>query len=314
MNVGLDVGRGYVKAVNHDRQIAFPSVVSDGVQRHLKNDRFDLDELDVKVNGRHYFVGSLAVRESRGAAANLAKTVNLGWLRVLAPVALACLGEATDYNLVIGVQIADYTPENRRSIEVGLAGQYTVELSGRAVTFSIRRVTVFAQGAGALWGQLLNLAGLVYRNDLAQKNLACIDVGYRDVNLCAMQKLKYIDSQSDSRPIGANIAHAEAARILGRQRGVDLTIEQVEDWLREHPEDEGMVEPAYAHWATQIAEWVKQKLPNPAMYTLFLAGGGSIRLQAYLRVHFPHAVLVPDAQHANASGFFKLAARLYVAG
>lgn len=311
MNVGLDVGRGYVKAVNQDRQITFPSVVSDGMTRHLKNDRFDLDELDVRVNGRHYFVGTLAIRESRGAASNLAKTVNLGWMRVLAPVALACLGEAADYQLVVGVPIADYTPENRRSIEQGLAGRYAVELPGRTITVCIARVTVIAQGAGALWGQLLNLNGQVYRTDFAQKSLACVDVGYRDVNLCTMQRMKYIDSQSDSRPIGANIAHAEAIRILSRERGVDLTIEQVEDWLREHPEDEAIVEPAYAHWATQIAEWVKQKLPNPAMYTIFLAGGGALRLQEYLRVHFPNAILSPDAQFANASGFHKLATRLY---
>jgi hypothetical protein len=308
---GVDVGRRWVKVANGSQRISFLSMWAPGYERNLRTEgNFDLADLDVLVNGKRYFVGELAQRESRAAAANLKKEIDVEWLRVLMATSLACLNAQTEV-VVLGIQIADYTRDNRKAIRQELPGIYDVLCGNRRARLNVVRVEPGPQAGGALWSEMLSLNGQMRDTSLANRTMRCIDVGYRDCNICTIDRQRYIDSESASSVRGMNLPYSTAARLLSDKHRCDITPEGVDDWLRGHPEDEADVEPIFAAHATSIHNWVAGIWPSTAFREpVYLAGGGAIRLGPYLRCHIPQAKLIADAQYANAEGFYRLGVAL----
>ena len=93
-NIGIDLGFGFVKATNGEKDIIFPSVVGAGQDLTYRSELTTyvepIENLAVTIDGKKYFVGDLAVRQSeivsRSLGENHAQDKNT---RVLLPATLA---------------------------------------------------------------------------------------------------------------------------------------------------------------------------------------------------------------------------------
>jgi hypothetical protein len=82
--IGLDVGYGYTKATDGSKTIVFPSVVSPPVEMRfdplLDHASESLNQLSVTFEGKHYFLGEMALRQGRFAHATLDRIAIVEWL------------------------------------------------------------------------------------------------------------------------------------------------------------------------------------------------------------------------------------------
>lgn len=305
MRQGTDVGFGWTKVEN----LRFPSVVGPGRDRKLKGGLSDrpqtlVEELDVTIDERRYFVGSLALRESFAGAATLSKDNAANPHKRILLLTAAALMAQKDWQavrVVTGLPIADYRSQ-REAFADSLRSCATIRIADKLRHIEIADVAVFPQGAGALWGELLDTSGRLIDTPLAKAKIAVIDVGFRDTNWCVLDSLDYIDKQSNSATIGIYNAHKAVADELAGQ-GIDLLVQDVDSYVRREGYDATR---HYRDLAEQILGVLSTQWNMGEFKRIFLAGGGARLLERHL-VEQLKCWTVADPQFANARGFQKVA-------
>lgn len=305
--IGVDRGRGFTKVVSGDRRTVFPSLVAPSRVRKLVSEGPIIENLEVEVGGRKYFVGDLAAREG-GAALTTAKDT-VSHEDTLPLILTACISLVNqpeeEIRMVTGLQIADFTPEVKTAYRNLLNGEHIVRLNGYTTTLKIS-AEVFPQAGAVLFGKLLDEEGQIRDRELADKQLGVIDVGYRDVNIAALDKSRYIDRMSTSFPVGMFQCYLGIANEINLELGSDLLPYELPWYMEQH--DVSNAAYHYQTLAKRIVDLIVHYWPNPSQFhVIFLAGGGSIPLEPYLKRYFPQARLIERAQFANAEGFYKLA-------
>lgn len=285
MNIGLDVGRGYVKATDLNKYIIFPSFICKARERNLENDN---DKYIIEINGEKYFVGELAKNEggTREFVKNKAEQNIIPFvLTVLA------LFEEKYFNIVVGLPISDYKAQ-RKLIAEKIKGEYKVKLNGNERNIVIENVIAFPEGAGALWGLILDNKGNVANPILAEKRIGIIDIGFKTVDFCILNKLKYEDVNSSSIPIGIHQAYTRIYQRIIKEK--DILPEDVEE-LENQPE--------YEELANKIINYINQFWKNN-IDEVYICGGGAKYLKNYMA---GYAKVVIDPVFANSIGFAKIA-------
>lgn len=288
MNIGLDIGRGNVKAITMDKKVKFESYA--GKARELdfenKNDKYIID-----INGEKYFTGELAKRE--GMARGFQKN-KLDYERTL-PLALTGLYLATGSelnNIVIGLPISDYKTQ-REELESFLKGSYEVAIDQKRV-IRINNVKAFPEGAGAYFNLVLNNQGKVVNTELATSKVGIVDIGYKTTNIVVFENMKYIDRLSVSLPYGVHQAFNMIYKRLSRTE--DITPEQAENITT------GI---EFEQLANRIKNEINKFWGN-TLFKIYLVGGGSYLLKRYFDFE-----AISNAEFANAEGYFKIAQMLF---
>jgi len=311
--MGIDRGRGFTKVVSGGRRVVFPSLVAPSHTRKLVSEGPIIENLEVEVDGRKYFVGDLAAREG-GAALTIVKDT-VSHEDTLPLILTACVSLVNqpeeEIRLVTGLQIADFTPETKAAYRDLLNGEHIVRLKGYATTLKIA-AEVFPQAGAVLFGKLLDEEGKVCDHELAGKQLGVIDIGYRDVNIAVMDRSRYVDRMSTSFPVGMYQCYLSIAGEINLELGSDLLPHELPWYMERH--EVPNTEHHYQALAKRIVDLVMHYWPNPTQFhVIFLAGGGSVPLEPYLKRYFPQARLMERAQFANAEGFYKLAKKRWSA-
>lgn len=321
VSVGLDLGYGFAKIVSGATKLLFPSVVGDATDRSLEG-AFGARRVgyDVRVNGRRYFVGELALRQSWNAsrALELDRTSNPA-VGVILALSLALFGEepvALGYGLPL-----DVYRQQRRAVEAWLgafgAQVEAPELFPGRRQVRVGRAKVFAQGVAALtWEMTTEAAELIGRPGY----VALLDAGYKTSDLVTLdgQAMTPVAEASGSVSMGGWNVDALVVRALRERYGIMVRQEMLEPLLVS--EEETMVlggrpvplaalrAEARETVAQSVANWVSELLGDrlALVHRIFLAGGAATVVEPGLRRLGVPTALVPDSQFANARGYLLL--------
>lgn len=326
MNISVDVGYGYTKAVTEDgRRIMFPSLVAPAKE-------FMLDDLTKSVGSEYitaikpvngqsqkYFVGELARRESRTASFPFDREKHLHPYHdvvLLTAVALLCSPKRPEViNLAVGLPINCYKTQKDLLRNHLLSISDTVSVSGGEPKWiSLNNVIVYPQGAGAL---------LTVENLPEYGKVAVVDIGFKTTDFMVIEMVNGkpypVSDLSDSIEIGMNFVHRAIAdgffsltgnaidpaliptavynnTICYRGREIDVT---------------EIVRSARSEAARAIADRLLTAWAGEAelLRKIYLAGGGAVELKE-LKNYLPAAEIIRDSQFANALGFLKAIPRI----
>lgn len=274
--IGIDGGNYETKLVTRRGAFKYRSCL--GEWREFNIDKGALSDEDIvyEYGGTKGFAGTLAENESlflREMAGDT-KAHEDAKLRIL--IGIHRFSNDSTHDIVVGQPIKKHKAEKQRIVEM-LEGRHTLTVNGEIKTFTIRRVSVAPEGAGAIWS---------YRGD--ESKVRIIDVGSGTVNCATISDGRFIDRDSFTLGFGANsediyevgrLAEAIIARTSKRWSPTDCV--RVCGGIAE------LVAPLLDRHFTDVA----------TIQPMIREGGNSFRAV--------HSVF------ANAAGFYELARDLY---
>ncbi|SFV08437.1 ParM/StbA family protein [Alicyclobacillus macrosporangiidus] len=330
MILGVDLGYGWVKATDGERQVRFPALVGEAhelVMPEMFGSRaleYDVT-IETDSGSRRVFIGELARRESRDAALNLATRkyedadTQALWLTTLA--LLAKDGEPLD--VVTGLPLAHYETQ-RRALRQRLeetTGRVTVQ--GRTVDVQVRSVRVIPQAMGAMIASLLDPVTLELRNPAWTEHggyLLLVDVGTRTTGFVTFEtqpELALVNRLSDSVDVGVHDLHVALAGVFRQRTGETPPLsDRIYDELLARGEvayggNAVSVEPERTRHMERLGGFIVRRIVERMgaeavrrVQTVFVAGGGYAIALPALQNAFPRVYVVPNPQMANAQGYW----------
>ena len=332
MRVAIDIGYGFVKAMNEKgATIRFPSIVAIDRSTKMRNIlKFQPEDYTVKiwdkadgaenVDGRSFLVGDAAMVGGSGIRTWEDKAVENTNLKTLIATAAALLGDGEEIDLAVGLPLMYYRVQKDDVTQ--LLRQMDVEVAIEeqlAKKVKIRSVYVFPQGAGAYYAACLTIDGDVRNPHLVNSPVGLIDIGYRTTDILVMAKGKkgLMPREDLSGGIDVGMKHAyhmiqnEVEEVVNKT--VDFfAIEKAILWDNDkflHRNLEMSLKEyellAYEELAQQIAAKVKMRWGDEldSLSAVIIAGGGGEVLQPYLKLAFPSLITIENAAFANVEGF-----------
>ncbi|TCO68240.1 ParM/StbA family protein [Caldanaerobacter subterraneus] len=332
MNIGLDLGFGYVKGVNsQNKRILFPSIVSIGFDRPLAgifNTNDIIENLHIRIVDKtgenSYYVGNLARREG------FSDSFTLDIDKYTQPEAKALLSTAVmlltldsepeePINLVTGLPLKQFQAHKKAFEEELENYKALISLPEHKLmkTIEFEKVTVFPQAAGAAYYALLeDLDRYLYTDSY----IVLIDIGFKTTDYIVFlieDRPHFLPDLSGTIDTGISKIFTAIEQIYLAKTGATIdTAGLMTIFKKESIYFKGK----YVDFTEELTALKKElaRLIEKRIYatlkevfdrvsTVFIAGGGGSDLYPYLKNIHADVVLVKDAQFANALGFLKIA-------
>jgi plasmid segregation protein ParM len=330
VNIGIDIGYGYTKAVgDNGKKVMFPSLVSRGYDRRLADiwggSKDPLDLLHIKiVDGTdygEYFVGKLAEKQTSAAFVLADNKLNMDDTRVLLATGLALVSaDDTPVSIVTGLPLEQYVHQRTQFSQMlkGYKAVLTFINDGTSRVVEVSDAIIFPQAAGAIYSVIMDDPDKYL---LENSYVGLIDIGYKTTDFVAFSVNDTFSLEvelSGTIDIGMSKVLEAVDKLYTQKTGgskldtVDLLnlsrkgrIFYMNDYL-DITDDLTAVRAEIAKAVQNRVRGVwgdKLNLFN----TIFISGGGGIDLYPMFRTFHPRVALMNDAQMANANGFLRIA-------
>lgn len=296
--IGLDIGRGYVKAYSKfegkEYKCNFKSIVSDG--RNIYGKDYE-DTIYIEVDGSEYFVGELAELEGYNPIQNLIDSKVKGVVPVLIKAALNELAVSEFVCLALGVPNKMFKKTVLEEVEECYRGktfEIKNKINGSTKKITIKNVTIYREADAALLWHVSN------HPTLTNGAIALASIGFRTSEFCFYDKgLKYNEKLSDTRELGNKTALETVRRNL-KELGIIQPLSVIDssnnyDDLKKQP---------YEMLTASIETEIENLWPNSSEVTVFIAGGTPLKLD------LPYELL-EDSQMATSKGLFQVAVKRF---
>lgn len=328
-NIGIDLGFGFVKATNGEKDLIFPSVVGAGQDLTYRSELTTyvepIENLSVTIEGKKYFVGDLAIRQSeilsRSLGENHAQEKNTKIL-LLTTLALFVQGDSEEFNVVTGLPPSYYLAF-KDELAAMVQGNHNVIINtdgtDRKKTIVVDKVKIIPQPVGTLFQKLFNQQGVLEDKEMARSKIGIIDVGFRTTDFAVADKLEYIDKLSYSTATGMSNAYALVAEHLRNQFRIykenfelDEIIQEAKIKIAGKVHDLTQVKKeAFEQVAAKILTEMNSIWDRRELDLILVSGGGGQALADYLLPELETAVLIESSQTANVHGYLKLAQKVF---
>ncbi len=334
LKIGFDGGYGNTKVVTSTgKKLEIPSVVGGGFRRQYADvfghaGRISPDNLHVRLDGRDYFVGSLALKESRtSSSAFNANKINHPNTRVITAAATALLMDQEKENMIIVASLPFVEFKKQKNELKDYLSSFEAEVTlfdgereiKREVRF--RHAAVFPQGAAAvnyIMDQYSEYA------DMENTVLAVVDIGMKTLDVVVIEigeQIRIIESMSFGFHTGVSLIHDHLYRAVQEKTDISLNLPELDVILKQ----EGKW---YRHDFTEAVEIGKRELmrmidaeinerwgekERERISKVFLVGGGGellydeFRNSNELRFIRDDIELPLEPRFANAYGCLKVA-------
>ena len=336
--LGIDIGFGFTKATNGKQDLIFKSVLGESTdiqfrEQMLASGAAEEDYLQVEVDGKSYFVGELAERQSNVRFFTLDQAQFIGkFAKVLALAATARLVKGfVPVNLVTGLPIGSYQ-KHKDELAKLLLGEHKVVLVDAAgkreeKSISISKVRVIPQPFGSLFNHMLNDQGELADKRLVREKIGIIDVGFRTADYTISDKMRY--SERGSRTTDSGIARGfnVIATKLRESSGVNVELYRLYEAIdrgsikiRGKVYDlKGMTDQVFGQLATAVANEVDRLWADDwDMDAMIITGGGGAVLARHLQPLLNGEVLSIDPKIDmrlyNVQGYCKFGQHLWARG
>ncbi len=183
--LGIDIGFGFTKATNGKDSLIFKSVLGEATdlqfREQILSGESNEEHLQIEVDGKSYFLGELAERQSNVRFFTLDQSQFITkFVKVLALTAAARLvGGFIPINLVTGLPIG-YYQEYKKDLANILLGEHKVVLTdvqgkSQEKVITINKVRVVPQPFGSMFNLMLNDIG-----ELGDKRLVKEKIGVKN--------------------------------------------------------------------------------------------------------------------------------------
>jgi len=307
--VSTDPGNGYTKACSSTGTVIFPSIVGQAVDASFQG-LGEMDGIVIQDNGRTYFVGDLARKQSRFKAAVLDRSrLGSDFYRILFR---AAIGQVVLQNsrLRVVTQLPVNWYSDRDELDA-LLGQHEVILNGRRRVYEVEQILKVPDGFGALCSMLLNAQSRVKDHNLEAGRVGVIDLGSRTTSFTMYDGMVFIPTASGSVDTGLVKLWQAVQADLSAEFREEFSLHEVDQALRAGEIRIGGE--AYPVGGTVHAQAMAEELRSFGqtlwgrglrLDRILLSGGGCLvpELLKALTGLMKHAQPVDDPVTANARG------------
>jgi plasmid segregation protein ParM len=335
--LGIDIGFGFTKAGNGKETLIFKSVLGEATDIQFREpvlgEGSAEEHLQVEVDGKSFFVGELAERQSNVRFFTLDQAQFISrFAKTLALAAAArMVGSFLPINLVTGLPIGYYR-EHKDELARVLQGEHKVafidaEGKRQEKTINVNKVRVIPQPFGSMFNLMLNDLGEISDHRLVKEKIGIIDVGFRTSDYTIADRIRY--SERGSRTTDSGIARAFNV-IAGKLReksniNVELyrlysAVEKGSIKIRGKEYDlRDLTEQVFSQLATTVANEVDRLwVDDWDIDAMVITGGGGAVLAKHLRPLLNGQVLTldqtQDARLLNVLGYYKFGRHLWARG
>lgn len=274
-NIGIDLGRGYVKAYsqfNGAKSCMFKSVVGQG--RNLDFSQYE-NPIYIKVDGgEDYFCGLLAEKEGYSPTPNNKDDKTSLTAKKLLYAALNEVAVSSRVKIMLGVPYKMFRKSTLSQVEETYKGKtITIEdkIKGSQKTITIEDISIYRESEAAL---LYTIATHKDKLELEDKVTAMVTVGFRTTELSYFDKgMKFIDKKSDTLEKGnRTVLEYVRSQIIGDSIVKELyEIDSSNDYNK-------LKDIGYANLIESIDQDVENMWINYSEMKIFMAGGTALKL------------------------------------
>ena len=300
--IGLDVGRGYLKAFSVydgiEYSCKFKSVA--GLGRNIELSEYE-NPIHVEVANEEWFIGEVAEHEGDTLIYNTRDDKTTKTVETLIYGALNEIAMSEHVKIMLGVPNKSF----KKSVLTAVIEKYkgkTIEIKNK-ITGAYKKVTIldisiFREGDAALLWHANNYP------TLANGDLALVTVGFRTTELSYYNKgLKFNDKLSKTIEKGNKTALEFVQRQLAKKEESVIHELGVIDSSSEY---QALKNTAYEVLSESIANDIEQTWINLPEIAIFTAGGTALHLKLEYE-------LIEDPQMATAKGLWLVATKKFTA-
>lgn len=284
-----------------------------------------IENLAVTIDGKKYFVGELAIRQSeilsRSLGENHAQEKNTKVL-LLTALALYVNGESEEFNVITGLPPSYYLANKDLLAEV-VKGTHTILLNvdgtDKKKVITINNVKIIPQPLGTLFQKIFDQRGVVVDKELSRSKVGIIDVGFRTTDFVVVDKLEYIDKLSYSTTTGMSNAYAIIAEHLRNQYRIFKENYELDEIIQKAQIKvagkvyslEQVKKDAFEQVSAKILTEMNSIWDRRDLDAILISGGGGKALADFILPELETAALVEESQVANVNGYLKLGHKVF---
>ncbi|MBN2287849.1 MAG: ParM/StbA family protein [Candidatus Glassbacteria bacterium] len=328
--LGVDVGFGYTKAFNGERSIIFKSIVGDATEIQFQSGFSEgsaLENLHITVDGREYFIGDMAEKQSNVREFTLDQNTmleNSARIMALTAISCYCTRPRQEFSVVTGLPIRYYKQLRPRFVSL-IEGEHHLILHNRAgedqeMTLAIKNVRVLPQPFGSVFNLMMNDHGRIVDRDMAREKFGVIDIGFRTTDYTVTDKLRYIERGSRTTDTGISKAFSLISKKILEQSGVNVELYRLFEPVRNgkiriRGKDYSLAElrdQVLKQLATSIVSDMERLwVDDWDLEFILLSGGGSVDmapiLEKMIEGQCRMVSTLNDARLVNVVGYLKYA-------
>lgn len=314
--VGIDIGFGFLKVTDGDTNFVIPSVVGDAEELtfDMGGSVKDLDNIRIEVDGEEYFVGELAIIQSKRATRSLSSdrtTDIVTKIMFLTSLALVTEHPVESFTVVTGLPVKDFAMYKQTYVDK-FTGSHEVILNGQKRTLHIDKVIVVPQPYGSFCDGLFTEDGEI-DEAFSENHVGIIDIGYGTSDFIQVKNYRYLEKFSATSANGISSIYREMQHFLNTRHGINKEEYELETVVRtgEFKIRAGAIdisEPlntSKRSLAKKVANEIKSLWSNlPEVSLIIVAGGGGALLYDELaEILGDDIVLADNSQLANVRGY-----------
>lgn len=335
--LAIDIGFGFTKATNGQKSLIFKSILGEATDIQFKggilSDGSPDENIHLEVDGRSYFVGEMAERQSNVRSFTLDQAQFLStYVKPLALAAAARLaGAFMPLGLITGLPIGYYR-EYRELLVKSLLGDHKIiltNLNGKREekVIKINEVKVVPQPFGSLFNLMMNDVGELGEKRYVHEKVGIIDIGFKTADFTVADKMRYSERGSRTTDTGISKAFGMIAGKLREKSNVNIELYRLYDAVErgtikikgKEYDLKGPTEIIFGQLATTIASEVDRLWADDwDIDTIILTGGGGAALAKHLQPLINGNVITvdnaKDARLCNVRGYWKYGKHLWARG
>lgn len=309
--IGLEVANGFIKVVSNGAELTYPNRL-----KKLTGSEFNIvGEIGTvySYEGRKYILDSTGISSGgRASTRYLSKEYLLELL-----IAITQVITERNVSLTIGVPCRDFeNTELKNKIIKKLTGRHIINVitNNETEEFVINIVDVFVacEPLGTLCDYVFN-ERLQIVNNRNNYNYVVIDIGFSTTDILATNGLQ-VDKIAGEDIGCMDIINQFVREINNINEGTDhhFTYNDISDDINPVIQKYGKtfdftaeLEEVKETFAANLEAMIRRSGINLSHYDrIIYTGGGALALQGFIKLR-TNAVIFPDAQIANARGFYK---------
>lgn len=298
-NIGLDIGRGYLKGYSEyagrSHKTMFKSIVGDARDIDLKD---YTDPIYINFDGVDSFCGILAEKESYDPVRNSNDSKTSLTVKTLLAAALNKLAIADNVNIMLGVPYKTFNKRTLNEVISAYKGKrfdIKDKFTGTYKSVRINDISIFREGDAALYWAIKD-------NPNNKKPVGMVSVGFRTTEISYFEpELKFNDKKSKSMEYGnKNILEYVQDRL--KDNGIMKELYEIDSAT----EYDDYKKAAYIRGSEKLSQNIEDLWINSKEMDIYIAGGTSLNMKFK-----EEYTLVNDRQLATAKGLYLISTQLF---
>jgi len=317
--------KGRTDVLEHQKdKLLIPAVVSPGRKLKMDIDLNSPDRFWVEFPTSDYFVGNLALDQGAVKMVNRTdkKDTEVDKAIMLCNLSLVA-NNRDELTLITNCPARDWTKENRKKISQFYIGDHVVKhragvKNGTTVSFSVKKVHVLPEGAGAFYSFIYDDSLKVIHPEYQDGLTLVIEIGDQTTNYLLFKDGAYQEDSCGSIEYGLYRAHRLMQKEL-EEKGVDMALPEISSAIirekniyfdNNYINAKFMASNHYETLSSIIYNGVIEKVTMRMIRNVLVAGGGAQPLIKHFEQLFgdkkvdsaPYGL----GQWLNADGFGKM--------